>query len=480
MMSEKDRLRPRAKIVATLGPATRTPESIRAVLEAGADVVRLNLAHADAQTHVRAASIAREQAAALGVAVGVLVDLPGPKMRTGEVTGGEVNLTTGARFTISEDSTEGSEERVCSTVERLADMVSAGDDIFLADGEIVLKVETTDGGDVHTSVVRGGVLRSRKGMHVPRAEGVVEPFSEDDRKALETGLRLETDLIGLSFVRDAKDVRRVRDSLPQMECHPLLVAKIETGAALDNLDEIIDEADAVMVARGDLGIQAGLSRVPLLQKEIIAACNKAGKTVITATQMLESMTTSPMPTRAEVTDVANAVLDGSDALMLSEETAVGEDPPRAVRTMAEIACNAEFRPCGAERPSARDRDDDRVSWAVARAAVHAAEDAGVAAVLCPTRSGATPRRVAAFRPSMPIVGLSGDHTTIGALCLAWGVVPLHLDSMQEAKDTSEEVERTIKAGRGAGLLEPGDLVAIAAGSPGPRAGRTDYVRIARV
>jgi pyruvate kinase len=195
--------------------------------------------------------------------------------------------------------------------------------------------------------------------------------------------------------------------------------------------------------------------------------------------MLESLTRAPLPTRAEVADVANAVLDGSDALMLSEETAVGADPANAVATMAEIACNAEFRPCGAERPSARDRDDDRVSWAVARAAVGAAEDTGAAAILCPTRTGATARRVAAFRPSMPIVGLSGDDNTIGALALAWGVSPVRVPAMQEAKDAREEVERAIDAGRSADIVHDGDLVVIAAGSPGPRAGRTDYVRVAR-
>ena len=479
MTSSKANDRRRAKIIATLGPATRAPERIRAVLAAGADVVRLNLAHDDPGAHVQAASLARSEAARLGRTVGVLVDLPGPKMRTGPVTGDAVTLEPGAHFTITQDDVEGSSERVSTTVEGLADMVSEDGEIFLADGEIVLQVLNSSGRDVHTRVIRGGVLRSRKGMHVPEAEGAVQPFSSEDRRALEVGLGLNADLIGLSFVRDAKDVRVVRDALPERDCRPLLVAKIETSSALSNLDSIIDEAEAVMVARGDLGIQTPLRRVPLLQKEIIGACNRAGKSVITATQMLESMTRSPLPTRAEVTDVANAVIDGTDALMLSEETAVGDDPARAVTTMVEIAVSAETRPCGEHRPSARERDDDRVSWAVARAAVHAAEDVGVAAILCPTRTGATPRRVAAFRPTMPIIALSGDDTTIGSLTLAWGVVPLPFTAMQEAKDIREEIERTTKACREAGLLAAGDLVAVVAGSPGPRAGRTDYVRIAR-
>ena len=479
-MIDASALRPRVKIVATLGPATHEPEAVRELLRAGADVVRLNLAHGSPEAHARAASVARAEANELGVVVGVLMDLPGPKMRTGPIAGGEVTIARGAEFRITEDTVEGDSRRVGSTVKGLAGMVGEGDEIYLADGEILLEVTSTSGDDVRTSVVRGGLLRSGKGMHVPRAEGSVEAFSERDRRALEAGLRLRADLIGLSFVRDAEDIRRVRGHLREPECRPLLVAKIETASAVDHLDEIIDEADAVMVARGDLGIQTSLTKVPLLQKEIISACNAAGRTVITATQMLESMTRSPLPTRAEVTDVANAVLDGTDALMLSEETAIGAHPARSIEIMAEVAHNAETRPCGARRPSASDRDDDRVSWAAARAAVQAAEDAGAAAILCPTRTGSTARRVAAFRPSMPIAGLSGDEATVGALALAWGVAPVRVAEMRAARDAREEVERSVAAGVRARLLRRGDLAVVVAGSPGPRAGSTDYLRIARV
>ncbi|MFN2489792.1 MAG: pyruvate kinase [Actinomycetota bacterium] len=471
--------RRRTKIIATLGPATRAPGALRTLLEAGVDVVRLNLAHDDPRAHQRTAAAARDAAKDLDRVVGVLVDLPGPKMRTGPIVDGAVLLEAEGDFTLTEEELEGDAARVCTSVEGLSGMVSSGDVIYLADGAIVLEVRDTGSSDVHTSVVRGGVLRSRKGMHIPRAERVVQTFSATDRDALKVGLGLRADLVGLSFVRDALDVRRVREALPKRGHVPHLVAKIETSSAVENLEEIIAEADAVMVARGDLGIQTPLRSVPLLQKEIIDACNKAGKPVITATQMLESMTRAPLPTRAEVADVANAVLDGTDALMLSEETAVGEYARETVATMADIALSAEARPCGTERPSPRERSDDRVSWAVARAAVEAAEDVAVRAILCPTRSGATPRRVAAFRPSMPIIGLSGSRATIGALALVWGVIPLPMPAMKEARDAREEVERTTRASREAGLVDAGDLVAVAAGSPGPRAGRTDYVRIAR-
>jgi pyruvate kinase len=467
------------KIIATLGPATRSDARIGELLAAGADVVRLNLAHDDPEAHARAARAARAQAQSQGRGVGVLVDLPGPKMRTGPVAGGSVRLEAGSRFTLTSDDVDGDHSRVGTSVEGLPAMVSEGTKIYLADGEILLETRSVEDGDVVTTVVRGGVLRSRKGMHVPGAERAVRAFTDEDRRALEFAVGIGADLVGLSFVRVADDVRRARAALAGADHVPALVAKIETRSAVDSIHKIVAEADAVMVARGDLGIQTPLESVPLIQKAIIRCCNRAGKPVITATQMLDSMTRAPLPTRAEAADVANAVIDGTDALMLSEETAVGEHPARAVETMAEIARAAEEQPCGSERPVPRERADDRVSWAVARAAVQAAEDVGVRAILCPTRSGATPRRVAAFRPRARIVGLSGHPATIGALALVWGVTPICIPAMNEAKDPLEEVDRACRVGRDAGLVAPGDLVAVVAGSPGPRAGRTDYVRIAR-
>jgi pyruvate kinase len=441
--------------------------------------VRLNLAHDHPGAHRRAAETVREQAERLGRTVGLLVDLPGPKMRTGPVAGDEVTLEPGSDFAITQERVEGDPTRVSTTVAGLPTMLSKGDPVFLADGEIVLEVTMVGRDEVGTRVVRGGVLRSGKGMHVPSAERDVEAFTEADRAHLGVGVRVGADLVGLSFVRDASDVERARAALSGGR-RPLVVAKIETRSALENLDEIIHAADAVMVARGDLGIQTELRAVPLVQKEIIATCNRAGAPVITATEMLESMTRSSLPTRAEVVDVANAVLDGTDALMLSEETAVGSYPEEAVRTMDGIARLAETRTRIDNFPSPSEQSEDPVSWAVARAAVHAAEDVSVAAIVCPTRSGSTPRRVAAFRPSMPIIGLSGRAVTIGAMALVWGVIPLHMEGMRAARDAREEVDRAIAAGRRAGLLDRGDLVAVVAGSPGRRAGRTDYVRIARV
>ena len=287
---------------------------MKALLDAGVDVVRLNAAHAAPKVHAEHAATARAAAASLDRTVGVLVDLPGPKLRTGPVVNDEVMLRIDSEVVLTADPIEGDEHRVSTTVPELARWVRVGDEVFLADGAIVLCVEQIDGDDVVCRVVRAGLLRSRKGMHVPRAEGHVEAFTEADAAALEMAVRIKADFVGLSFVRHPEDVEAVRARLPKRGPRPHLVAKIETAVALDHLAGIVAMSDAVMVARGDLGIQVPARRVPLIQKEIIRFCNMAGKPVITATQMLESMTRSPLPTRAEVNDVANAVIDGTDAL----------------------------------------------------------------------------------------------------------------------------------------------------------------------
>ncbi len=467
----------RTKIVATIGPATSTPETMRALLDAGVDVVRLNAAHGTADIPARAA-LARDTAADLGRAVGVLVDLPGPKLRTGPIAGDEVELLTATPFTLVAAPVEGDETHVSTTVPELAQWVDPGDEVYLADGAIVLRVVAIDGADVRCEVVRGGVLRSRKGMHVPRAEAHVEPFTEADATALRVALHLKADFVGLSFVRRPEDCESVRTRLPKRGAKPQLVAKIETAVALDHLPGIVGAADAVMVARGDLGIQVPARRVPLIQKEIIRFCNMSGKPVITATQMLESMTDAPLPTRAEVSDVANAVLDGTDALMLSEETAVGRYPVDAVRTMSEVAEAAESWPHMRTTPEGVRAvvDDDHVAWAVAHAAVQAAEDLAVAAIACPTQSGTTARRVAAFRPSVPIAGIAGSPEVLGRLCLVWGVRPIAMS----AGAGEDHVRAAVRAARACGLVHKDELIGVVYASPGKRAGATDTVRIVRV
>lgn len=470
----------RTKIVATLGPKTWDAKETRALLEAGVDVVRLNLAHGTPEEHWRAAENAREQAADLGRVVGVLADLPGPKMRTGPIEQEEVLLRSGDPFILCNGDVPGDWQRVSTTVPDLVRYVQPGEEIYLADGTIVLRVDEVKGDEVHTEVVRGGRLRSRKGMHLPAAERMVQAFTDEDRASLEYAVKMKVDFVGLSFVRDADDVRRAKAALPKRGPKPMVVAKIETRSAVEKIDEIVLEADAIMVARGDLGIQMPLHEIPLIQKHVIETCNLAGKPVITATQMLESMTRQPLPTRAEVSDVANAVLDGTHALMLSEETAVGEYPVETVREMARIAAFTERQGSYSLEPHEAHRADDRVSWAVAHAAVEAANDLDVSAILCPTRSGSTAFRVAAFRPHMPIVGLSERPETLGPLSIVWGVIPLRVEGAPENWTAEEDVERAAQAAQRAGLVRSGDHIAVVAGTPGRRAGRTDYVRVVRV
>ena len=460
--------------MATLGPATEGEATLRAMLTAGANVVRLNFAHGEPDRHRRNCDRVRRVAAELGVNVGILVDLPGPKIRTGAFTNGAAELSVGGPFLLTTDEIEGDEDRASTSLNHLADLVAVGDEIFLADGEVVLRVERVEKGEVHTRVERGGVVRSRKGLHLPRAEKDLEAFTEQDRRALAFAVEMDCDLVGLSFVRNANDITTARAELPLNAVRPQLVAKIETASAAERIDEIVAEADAVMVARGDLGIQTPLSRVPLLQKKIIAACNRAGKPVITATEMLESMTENPLPSRAEVADVANAVFDGTDALMLSEETAVGRFPADAVTTMGAIALASEERGVTnrvEDLPS--ERTGDRVAWAVAHAAAEAAKDLGAAAILAVTATGSTARRVAAYRPDMRIAALVENEECLGALAVVWGVTAIPLPPGDDL------VGRVVTAARAADLVATGDLVVVVAGTPGPRAGATDYLRVAR-
>ena len=450
------------------------------MLRAGVDVVRLNLAHADPETHLQTADAVREEAERLGRVIAILADLPGPKMRTSTLASDQVTLEAGQAFTLYGSDRVGDASGVGTTVEGLAALVEPDDRVFLADGAIILKVTDVKGDEVHTEVVRRGLLRSRKGMHIPSAESKITSFTRDDHKGIELALRCGADLIGLSFIRTAEEVNSVRNAIASASDgkneQPVLVSKIETRSAIDNLEEIVATTDAVMVARGDLGIQMPFAEVPLLQKQIIEVCNRRGISVITATQMLESMTQGPIPSRAEVNDVANAVLDGTDGLMLSEETAVGTNPTLAVETMDEIARAAEREGQATFHSTERADADDPVSWAIARAAVHAAEELDVAAILCPTRSGMTARRVAAFRPRMPIVALGSPTEKFRSLALVWGVIPRTVPQVSE----SEVIQRAVSEARDAGVVRPGDLVAVVAGGPEPRMGSTDFVRIVSV
>jgi pyruvate kinase len=398
-------------------------------------------------------------------------------MRTGPIAEGEVRLEPGQPFELRDGRGPGGDTGVTTTVPRLAGLLAPGDEIFLADGQIILTVTELQDETVRTQVIRGGILRSGKGMHIPGAEGRLEAFTPRDDEALRQALEVGSDLIGLSFVRTADDVSRVKTKVASVRpSAPGIVAKIETRSAVDNINEIIEVADAVMIARGDLGIQLPFREVPMLQKDIIAACNRAGTAVITATQMLESMTHSLLPTRAEVNDVANAVIDGTDAIMLSEETAVGDYPADTVRVMSDIALEVEARRTP-RAALASPGSDDPVSWAIARAAVQASEELQVAAILCPTRTGATARRIAAFRPSMPILALNPHIETLRPLTLVWGVMPVEVPFLRAEELSARGLERAMTAARASGLGQSGDRVTLVAGAVPPRTASTDFMRI---
>jgi pyruvate kinase len=472
----------RTKIVATLGPACLGPDRLRGLIGAGADVVRINFAHGSPEDHRVALGYAREAAETVGRMIGAAADLPGPKMRTGPIAGGETELHDGSTVTMTTGDVEGNAERFSTTVEGLGSLVEPGEEIFLSDGAIAVRVlDVANNGEVHARVERGGALKSRKGMHLPSSENKIEAFTSVDERALDAACDMGIDYVGLSFVRDAEDIERVRAHLRSRRANVQVVAKIETRSAIQNLDQIVSTADAVMVARGDLGVQLPLREVPFLQKRIISQCNRLGRPVITATEMLESMTENRLPTRAEVADVANAVLDGTDAVMLSGETAVGKHPVETVQAMHGIVGAADAQKT-AYRAASQAMDEsihDPVSWAIARAAVQAAEDLNVAVIVCPTRSGATAKRVSAFRPRMPILGLAHRPDAVGALALYWGVTPALFEFLPEERLGDEGVKRAADAALTAGMARPGDLVAVVAGGPAPRAGSTDLVRIVR-
>jgi pyruvate kinase len=464
----------RAKIIATLGPASCSDETIEELIKAGANVFRLNLAHGTPETHHQTADRVRGVASKVSSKIGILADLPGTKMRTGILDGGEAYLGTGSQFVLFNKARKGDATGVSTTVLLLEKLVQIGDEVFLADGEITLRVLSVINKNVVTEVVQGGILRSNKGMFLPAAEKRVRAFTNADQNSLKLALDLKADMVGLSFVRDAKDLEKIREFLPKRGELPRLIAKIETRSAVENLAEIVEAADGIMIARGDLGIQTSIQRLPILQKEIIQLCNERGKTVITATQMLESMCKSPRPTRAEVADIANAVFDGADALMLSEETAIGEFPIEAVTTMAEVIKSSETYPVRlVARRYPQNLHEDQTSWALAHAAVNASEYLGVKAILCPTRTGATAQRVAAFRPKIPILAFSINPNTLGSLTLDWGVVPLE---MPVTPSVIEEVKSIMRITKQLGYAKSGDEVAIIAGTT-KKTGGTDYVRI---
>jgi len=471
----------RAKIVCTLGPASEAPETILQLLQRGMDVARLNFSHGTHEDHARVIERIRAASRELIRPVAILQDLQGPKIRTGPLKAGRagVEVKAGAEFVITtEDEVAGDEHLVSTTYRFLAQDVRAGDRLLVDDGLLEFRVLATDGVRVTTEVVEGGLLKEHKGINLPGVALRVEALSEKDRADLRFGVEHGVDYVALSFVRTADDILRTRRELEEAGRVVPIIAKIEKPEALENLDAIVDAADGVMVARGDLGVEVPAERVPTLQKSIVQKGNHAGKPVIIATQMLESMIEHPRPTRAEANDVANAVWDGADAVMLSAETASGRFPLLAVQTMDRIVREAEnnfflSRPRPVEPPSPPVPFND----VVASAAVRAALDAAATCIACFTLSGTTARLLSRYRPHVPIVAYSPEQRIRRRMTLYWGVKPRIMEPIRDPDVMAQLVsERLVQDG----LAHPGDRVVLVYGSPLGEAGRTNSIRLHQI
>jgi pyruvate kinase len=474
----------RTKIVATLGPASERPEVLDAMLVAGVDVVRINLSHGLLTEHIGRLHAVRDAAERTGCVVAVLADLPGPKVRAAPFPEGGLELEAGSMVTMVTDSAASTCDEIGVDYQTLLDDLHTGDRIVIGDGAITLRVETITAVGARCQVRSGGHAQGRPGVHLPSERlRLQSPTAED--LALAAAMATEgADFLAVSFVRGAEDLHKVRDAVAPLSTR--LVAKIETLAAIEHLDEIIAASEAVMVARGDLGIECPLEDVPHMQKQIVRVCVEAGVPVITATQMMESMITAPSPTRAEVSDVANAVFDGTDALMLSAETAIGVDPVNVVRTMARVAERAERDAnyaqwadhLGRLQRTSFPEGPDRITMAITHAAGLAARDAGAEAILCCTRSGRTALAMARFRPSAQLIGLSPDPGTVRALALSWGVISLQVETYTT---TDELVWFAVESAIDRGLISSGQTVLVLAGAPDRASGAsTDVLRIVRV
>lgn len=468
----------RTKIVATVGPATGDPDRLRALMEAGVDVMRFNFSHGTREEHLRRIEWVRRLSGELGRPVAILQDLQGPKIRVGQLQNHRpVVLEEGREVVISPDPEGGTADRLSTTYPQLPRELRAGDRILLADGELELRVTSVGPQEVRARVVRGGVLEEHKGINLPGVALQTPALTDKDVDDLRFGLQVGVDLVALSFVRRAEDVSRAREVMTQAGRMVPLVAKLEKAEAVDHLNEILEASDGVMVARGDLGVELAPERVPILQKHIIRRANELGIPVITATQMLDSMVDHPRPSRAEASDVANAILDGTDAVMLSEETAVGKYPVEAVRMMDRIAVEVEATSPQLYQPPRPHERRLGISEAVAAAACRLSHDLRAKAIVVITRSGRTAQLVSSCRPAEPIVALTEDDAVARRLCLWWGVHPVVTEFREDTDAMLAHAEEELLRRR---LVEPGDVLVVTGSAPIIARGRTNFVKVHRI
>ncbi len=471
----------RTKIVATIGPVSESDDMFDRLIAAGMDVARMNFSHGSHEEHAERIRRARAAAQRAGKPLTILQDLQGPKIRTGKLVNGEpIQLRTGSRFTITTHDMLGTSERVSTTYTALVDDVQPGDRILLSDGLLHLRVIEAHDGEVITEVTAGGMLRERQGINLPGVNISAPSLTEKDIEDLEFGLSQNVDWVALSFVRRPENVEELRSRIRAAGKTTPIMAKIEKPEALDHLDEIIAAVDGVMVARGDLGVEIPPEQVPVAQKRIIEICNRLGKPVITATQMLDSMIRNPQPTRAEASDVANAIIDGTDAVMLSGETAVGAYPVESIDMMCRIAAVTEgsgLLDTYTDEISPQLLQKFRINAPLAVVAHAISPGVPVRAIVAFTTSGATAMRVATQRPSCPIFALTSDEQVYHRLGVVWGVTPIMAPGIADLVELSEFVNTHFKA---QGLVDIGEALVITGGHPIMGQGKTDFIKVLTV
>jgi pyruvate kinase len=465
----------RAKIVSTIGPACSSPERITALVEAGIDIARLNMSHGTQQQHEDVYRLLREAAATSGRALGILADLQGPKIRLGRFAEGPVRLTLGDEFTVTTEDVPGDRNEVSTTYGGLPGDVGPGDSILIDDGRVVLNVTAVDGPRVRTRVLVGGMVSNHKGLNLPGVAVSVPALTEKDEADLRFSLRLGVDMVALSFVRTADDAEPVRRIMEEEGRIVPLLAKIEKPQAVEHLEEIVEVFDGIMVARGDLGVELPLEQVPIVQKRAIELTREKARPVIVATQMLESMISAPRPTRAEVSDVAGAVFEGADAVMLSGETSVGDYPIESVQVMSRIVCAAEESALRATH--SLDRVPETIGGAIARAAAEVGATVGAKALVAFTMTGETARRLSRYRSPIPLLAFTALPETRSQLALVWGTETF---TVPEVFHTDEMVHQVESALLEIGRCQKGDRVVIVAGSPPGTAGSTNALRVHRI
>ena len=467
----------RTKIIATIGPASNSRAELAAMLRAGADVIRINGAHGDMDGHKKMIALIRDVAGALGLPTAILFDLPGPKLRLGTLKREPIALKTGQTVVLVCGKSEQTDERIPVPSKVVCRSVKKGSQIFINDGLVEAVVHRVSGTDIECKVRAGGEIRSRKGLNLPRAKLPIPSLTPRDKELLSFAIREDVDYVGLSFVRQAKNMLDLRRMLSKRAPHIGVVAKIEKPEALENLDGIVDASDVVMLARGDLGIEMPFDEIPLVQKRVLKKCASVGKPTITATQMMESMVSSKMPTRAEATDVAGAVWQGTDAVMLSEETSIGQNPALAVKAMARVASEAEREMPELVTPERKGNWKELQAQAISQAAGMVADELCARAIVVPTRSGRTALYISRMRPQTQIIALTSDERTTRRMNMYWGVTPMTMPNFSTVDEMLSYAEKAAVRSR---LIKKDDTIVITSGAHGGKDEITSLVQVRRV